>query len=114
MKFNYKEVYEKIHNISGLSLEDTKLFFESLFIYTMLNYLEKEPTYFPNVGKVKFNYIGEQYSNGTNKKARVDFEFEPDDYLLKNIGQAEDGDETDIEKKFKERIGSVLVDIVEG
>ena len=102
-----KDTIEKIHLISGNKKEDTKNFFEALAIYVIMNYYGKEEIYLPNIGKLYFTYIGDQIKN-EKKKAKVELEFEPDDFLLRNIGQIEDGDEPDVSKFFISKIQSTL------
>ena len=102
-----KETIEKIHLISGEKKEDTKSFFEALGIYIILNYYGQDEIYLPYIGKLRFNYLGDELIQNS-KQAKVDLEFEPDSFLLKNIGQIEDDDIPDVVKLFQSRIQSTL------
>ena len=102
-----KEIIEKIHLISGNKKENVKNFFESLAIFIIMSYYGKEEIYLPYIGKMKFNYIGEVL-DGDFKTAKVEMEFVPDEFLLKNVGQIEDKEEPDVIKFFTSRIQSAL------
>ncbi len=102
-----KETIEKIHLISGTKKEDTKNLFEALGIYIILNYYGQEEIYLPYVGKLRFNYLGDDLVQNS-KRAKVELEFEPDNFLLKNIGQIEDDDIPDVVKLFQSRIQATL------
>lgn len=102
-----KETIERMHLISGNKKDDTKNFFEALAIYIIMNYYGKDEIYLPYIGKLYFKYLGDQYQED-RKRAKVELEFEPDDFLLRNIGQIEDGDEPDITKFFTSRIQATL------
>ena len=101
------EVIEKIHLISGNTKEETKSFFEALAIYIIMNYYGKEKIYLPQIGNFYIKYIGD-IKESNKKKAVIEFEFEPDNFLLRNVGQIEDGKEPDVVKFFKSRIRATL------
>lgn len=109
MKLNAqgKEVVEQLNLLSGLGKESSRNFFESLLSQIIINYLDDEPTYIPFIGTIYIRYKGDRFE-GNIKKAILDIDFTPDDMLIKNIGQIQDGDETDIEEIFEKRLQNAL------
>ena len=102
-----KDTIDKIHLLSGESKQSVRNLFEALASLIILNYMEKESTNIPFLG----NIILEQHGNEITKEGKVaivDIKIEPDNNLLKNIGQIDDGEETEIEKIFKRRIQESL------
>lgn len=114
MKLNNegKDTVERLHLLSGLGKEDSRNFFESLLTLIILDYLEGEETYLPFIGRVKVHYKGDRYE-GDVKRAILDIDFQPDDMLIKNIGQIEDGDSSDIEEVFEKRLRNALSERIE-
>lgn len=111
MKFIDKDMYEKVRLLSGQTIEETKNFFEALTTIIVLNYLEKIPTIIPQLGSLSLKYEGdEELKDGI--RAIVTPEILLDDYLLKNIGQVEDGVESDIEKKLKKKMSNSISEIL--
>lgn len=111
MKFANKEAFEKLHLISELSVEDCKNLCDSVVTLIVLNHIEGEPTLIPGFGEVRIFYEGEDLVK-EGKQARIKLDFTPDDFLLRNIGQVHDGEETDIERKYKERLKGLLNELV--
>jgi hypothetical protein len=111
MKLNSKEAYEKIHLLSEVAIEDVKAVFEAILTSSVLNYAEGEATYLPGVGKLSIHYEGEEFVK-EGKQAKIFIEIDPDDTLKKNIGQVVDKVETDVEKKYKSKIRSILNELL--
>lgn len=111
MQFNHKETYEHLHRLSGVSIQDLKATFDALGTYMILNFMEDKQSYIPYIGNLKTVYEGEDYISGT-KKAKVSFEIEVDDMYIKNVGNAVDNNDTDIEKRILQAIGDELTSII--
>lgn len=104
-----RDTIERIHLLSGIGKENSKTFFESLLTLIILDYAEGEKTYLPFIGEISMNYKGDTY-NGDFKKAIVDIDFKADDVLLRNIGQIQDNEETDIERNIEKKLQNALTD----
>jgi len=111
MKFNHKETYEKLHLYSGIPIEDIRATFDSMGLYLIMCFLEDRKAFIPYIGNVSIKHEGDSCIDGA-KKAIVNFEIEADDDLVRNIGQAFDGDEMDIQKKLNNTIFDSLNSIV--
>lgn len=111
MRFNSKEAIEKVHLISEQSLEDTKIFFEALLTYIVLNFAEGQPTVLPGIGELHIQHLHDDITS-EGKKAVLQLDFFADDYLTKNIGQIVDKEESEIEKRYKARIKNLLNEIL--
>lgn len=98
--------------LTGESASTIRSFFESLISLIVLNFKEGESTNIPFFGTIALDYSGDEIHNGV-KRAIVDVDFEPDQSLLRNIGQIEDGEESDIEKLIKVRIKESLANYVQ-
>lgn len=107
-----KETVEKLNLLSGLGKESSRNFFESLLAQIIIDYLDGESTHFPFIGTITIKYKGDRFE-GDIKKAILDIDFVPDDMLIKNIGQIQDGDETDIEEIFEKRLQNALTERLE-
>lgn len=107
-----KDTVERLHLLSGIGKENSRNFFESLLTIIILDYLEGEKTYLPFIGEFTLTYKGDTY-NGDTKKAIIDVDFNADDVLLRNIGQIQDGEETDIEDVFEKRLQNALSERLE-
>ncbi len=102
-----KEVVNKISMLTGLKKEDIKNVFESLTVLSILDYLNSNYTDIPYLGTLEIKYATDKIENKV-KKAILECNFQPCDYLNKNIGQINDGETSDIEKKLKMRSQAVL------
>ena len=104
---NSKETIDKISLISGIKKDVIKEVFESLGILIILNYSNNEDIEIPLLGKCKIEYIGENYDNGL-KEAVVNGKVSFNDFIIRNIGQVHDQEETDVEKLLENKIHSAL------
>lgn len=102
-----KDTVERLHLVSGMGKENSRNFFESLLTLIIIDYLEGESTYLPFIGEIKINYAGDTFHKD-KKKAVLRIDFSASDELARNIGQIEDGDETDIEGVFEQRLQNAL------
>ena len=94
---------DRIHLMSGESKQTIRGFFESLVSLIVLNYIEGESTNIPFLGTVSIEFLRDKIDKN-EKEAVIDIRIDPDSALLKNIGQIQDGEESDIEKLIKIRI----------
>ncbi len=107
-----KDVFHKIHLLSGRSYEEVREVYEG-FLYSMaLAYLEKEPIYFPFFGEVEIRFIKDNITED-GRKAELDVTFTPNDFLKRVIGQIEDKEESDVEKILKDKIHESLNDLLD-
>lgn len=102
-----KEAIHKIHLLTGKSVEDVRDVYEGILFMVLLAYLEKEPVYFPFFGEIELKYLQDRITQ-KGRVAEIDIDFSPNEFLLRIIGQIEDRDESDIEKILKERIHTIL------
>jgi len=109
MKLNAqsKNTIEQVRRINEYSYEDCKHFFESLVTHIILNYLDEKSTYIPYFGEVFIKYDGEDLVQG-GREAKVSLSFIADQNLKKIIGQCIDGEETEIERIFKNKANQRL------
>lgn len=105
IKFSKKEkdAVHRLHLLTGKSYQEVREFYEGLLLDFILRYLEKEPVTIPLFGDIFFHYMGDEYSS-KGRRAKIDIDFIPEDFLIRVIGQVEDGDESDLEKHLKEKI----------
>ncbi len=102
-----KSSIEKIHLLSGENKQKIRTFFEALISVILLDYIEGESTNIPFLGTLSIKYKGEKIING-KKEADIQVELEPENNLIKNVGQVQDEEECDIEKMIKTRIREAL------
>lgn len=98
-----KETLEKLHLISGFTIENIREVFESFLTLIVLNYLEGKETDIPFLGKFKLEYKGDRM-NKKGKQAIVELNFKASDTLLKNIGQIEDKEQSDVAEMLIKKI----------
>lgn len=108
-----KDAILSIHLLSGLSIEQTKDFFEAVAVYSLLNYMQGKDTFIPLMGSLKFTYQGDKIRK-RGKQAVVESKFDPCPFFLRNIGQIEDKEESDIELELREKIKSYFHKFDEG
>jgi len=106
-----KEVFQKIHLLSGRSYEDVKEVMEGFIYLGVLSYLEREPITIPFFGALTIDYIKDIITQN-GREAELDFQFQPSLFLARTIGQIEDEDESDLEKLLKDKIHSSLEDMM--
>ena len=105
IKFSKKEkdAVHRLHLLTGKPFHEVREFYEGLLLDFVLRYLEKEPVTIPLFGDIFFHYMGDEVSS-KGRRAKIDIDFIPEDFLIRVIGQIEDGDESDLEKHLKELI----------
>lgn len=104
---NNKNTIEKMHLLTGKSKDDTKRFFEAFAFLLATDYLEGEWTNLPFFGDIKVHHTGDVPSD-KGVRAQLELEFEPEDSLIKTIGQLVDGEKSEVEKTFMNRVRSSL------
>lgn len=102
-----KEAIHRLHLITGKTFIETREFYEGLLVDFVLRYLDKESTYIPLFGEIFFHYLGDKITQ-KGRVAKIDIDFIPNDFLVKTIGQIEDGDESDLEKHLKDLVHKSL------
>ena len=98
-----RNIIEEMGLFSGTDKQTIRNFFESLISIVILDYIEGETTNIPFLGTIKIEYKGEKLVEG-EKEADIVIAIEPENTLLKNIGQIKDKVESDIEKMIKTRM----------
>ena len=98
-----REMLEKVHLLSGQTIETVKEVLEGIVTQMVFDFLEERPTSFPLIGDMKLDYLGDSIEDGA-RKARVHMTFDPNNFLAKVIGQLVDGEENEIEKLYKRKI----------
>ena len=109
---NEREIINKISIISGLKIETIRNVFESLASVTIMDYIEGNVVYVPFLGNFTINHIKDIKKNN-RKEAIININFKPNPYISRNIGQINDGDESDIEKSFYNKIQETIGEILE-
>lgn len=107
-----KEAEHRLHLLTGKPSQDVREFYEGLLLDFLLRYLEKEPAYIPLFGEIYFHYLGDEVT-AKGRRAKIDIDFIPSDFLVRIIGQTEDGEESDLEAHLKERIHKALEERIE-
>lgn len=108
-----KEMVHKIHLLTGYPHSEVRDFFESFLVTFLIDYLEKDATSIPFFGDIKLKYLGDA-NFSTGRVAQVDAEFSPTDFLVRTVGQIEDGEESDLEKHLKDKIQQILQNQAKG
>lgn len=98
---------KKIQLLSKRSKDDVEEISQAYVIQMLFDFLEDKETSIPLIGSFRFTYDGDKIENG-ERKALFVTEFNIDPFLQKVLGQATDGEETDIEKIFKQKLKSQL------
>lgn len=107
-----KDIIFKVQLDSGLKDYEVKDVF-LFWTYEMINnWQEKKESVLPYIGKVDFEYMGDQEVSG-GRKATGKITIELCDEFLKMVGQIVDGDKSDFERKIERRIKTILSDKVE-
>ncbi len=97
----------------GQSLKTTKEFFESLAIFITLKYADGQDIDLHFLGRVTLQYKGDRVVKG-GKEASVHAQLELADFLIRNVGQVEDGVLTDSERLLMERVKNIFSSYEEG
>lgn len=108
-----KEIVHKVHLLTGRPHSEVRDFFESFLVTFLVDYLEKDSTSIPFFGDIKLQYLGDVNTPG-GRVAKVDIDFTPTDFLVRTVGQIEDGEESDLEKHLKDKIQQVIRDQLRG
>ena len=93
--------------IFGKSSKDTKEFFESLGIQTVISYLKGEKILIPYLGELEISYSGDDVTE-KGRVAKIQTTFTPSPFLVRNIGQIQDNESTDAEKILMSRFQAVF------
>jgi len=103
-----KEMITSISLLSKIPEVDVKKVFKNLILQIFLNYTQNKTSYIPYFGYINLKYEGDICkSDKLEAVLKLDINF--DEYLKKNIGLYEDGDETDIEKSLKKKLKNDLL-----
>ena len=107
MTKSIKDFSKEISALSNLPLSDAREFVETLGIYSTLAYAEGQPIEIPMIGTITIEYERDEITK-SGRRAVVSTKFTPDDFLLRCIGQVEDGEETDAGKLYRNKIKKIL------
>jgi hypothetical protein len=102
-----KEAMRVLQLIFGRPANEINELFESVGISAVLSYVKKESIVIPYIGKIKLSYEGDSLTM-KGREAKLKPEFIPSPFLVRNIGQIEDGAETEIEKILANRFKPVF------
>jgi hypothetical protein len=106
-----KAALNSIRLIFGRNSNDTKEFFESIGIQAVLNYARGEKIVVPFIGEIEISYDGDKMTD-KGRVAKLKTSFTPSSFLIRNIGQIQDGGPTEAEKILTGRFRSVFKDRV--
>jgi hypothetical protein len=76
---------------------------EGLAVALLLAYHEKQAFHISEIGDVSIEYRGDLMTD-KGRKADIVITLEPDNFIIKNIGQIEDGDQGVLLQRFQKRI----------
>jgi hypothetical protein len=76
---------------------------EGLAVALLLAYHEKQPFHIPEIGDISIEYFGDDVVT-KGRKAKITINLVPDDFMIKNIGQIEDGDQGLLLQRYQKRI----------
>ena len=107
-----REILHRIHLLSGKSYEEVRDVFEGMLYLSVLSYLEKEPVVIPFFGEFDIKYVRDTVTKG-GREAELDVDFTPNKFLKRTIGQIEDKDESDMEKMLKDKIHTIISDLLQ-
>ena len=102
-----REAMRVLQLLFGRPANEITELFESIGISAVLSYVKGEAIVIPFIGKVRLSYEGDDLT-AKGKEARLRHEFTPSPFLVRNVGQVEDGDETEIEKILANRFKPVF------
>ncbi|MDR0286421.1 MAG: hypothetical protein LBI03_01740 [Clostridiales bacterium] len=98
LESNENSASRTIQLISGIPAKEVMEMFENIGIYATLSYFQN--------GKILIPFIGEVTAR--NDSAGLQYEFEPSQFLTRNIGQIENGEETDFENILTRKFRDIL------
>lgn len=102
-----RDTIRVVQLLFGKSSSETKEFFESVGVFATLQYSENKEIIIPFLGTIKIQFNGDKVT-AKGKEAQTTVVFEPSPFLIRNVGQIEDGAETDAEKILISRFRSTL------
>lgn len=114
MKINErnKDTIEKIHLLTGETKGAVRQFFESLIFILTVDYINNESTNIPFFGEITIKNMGDTLEKG-GKRVNLVIEFDPEDIFQTNVGQIEDGEQSELEKVLRNRIRNSLSNYME-
>lgn len=98
-----KESLLTLSALSQTTYESTKSVMEGLVVALLLSYHEKQSFHIPEIGDITIRYQGD-YVTPKGRKANVSIDFSPDEFIIKNIGQIEDGEQGILLQRYQKRI----------
>jgi len=98
-----KDTTEKIRLFTGLTYQQVKDVLESFYTLVTINYLEGKTTHIPYLGEISIEYKGDEIKAG-GREAILHLSVDADSMLKRVIGQIQDGDETEVERIFLDKI----------
>lgn len=102
-----KEAMRVLQLLFGRPANEVNDLFESIGISAVLSYVKGESIVIPCIGKIKLVYGGDSLT-AKGKEAQLQCEFTPSPFLIRNVGQVEDGEETEIERILANRFKPVF------
>jgi len=102
-----KEAMRVLQLTFGRPASEINELFESLGISAILSYVKRESIVIPYIGKLKLKYDGDDLTM-KGKEAKLIHEFTPSPFLIRNVGQVEDGTETEVERILVNRFKPVF------
>jgi hypothetical protein len=93
--------------IFGKSYQDTKEFFESVGIQAVVSYSKGNKIIIPFIGEIRIKYAGDELTD-KGRAAKLEAEFTPSPFLIRNAGQLQDGESSDAEKILLSRFKAVF------
>ena len=95
------------HLLFGKSATDTKEFFESIGIAAVLSYMKGEAIEIPYIGTLILTYEGDEVTS-KGRTATLKADFNPSEFLVRNVGQVEDETRTDAEEILLNRLRKIF------
>jgi hypothetical protein len=108
-----KNAINLIRTLFGKNAHDTKEFFESIGIHAILSYSKGEKIVIPFIGEISIKYTGDKITD-KGRVAELETMFTPSPFLVRNVGQIQDGASTDAEKILMSRFQAVFKDMLKG
>lgn len=102
-----KNFYREIGSLSSITASDAREFSEALGIKSVLDYMETGKIEIPLIGSLTIKHVKDTFVEG-GVRAVLETTFEPDPFLLKSIGQHADGQQTEAEKLYMQKIQRLL------
>ncbi len=102
-----KEFIRRVHLLTGYPESQIKKFFEAFLVVFTVDYLDGESTCLPLFGDIQIKYHGDE-NTPQGRKAKIDLDFQPSNFLVRSIGQIEDEEESDLEAHLKEKLIGLL------